>query len=247
MPKPVLIIGAVVCLILLLIVGFLDWRRVGSERDAAKVAVEAAKEQVTEFAATNAADEAEIQNLRARVAELEKAAADATKARDTLDQQMRAALDSKDVTISALQGRLTLNILDKVLFDLGSATLAPDGKAILQKVAKVLGQFPGRRIEVVGHTDNVPIHNRTAEGFTDNWSLSAGRALAAVRFLIESGVAPVRCIAAGAGEFQPVADNGAPEGRSKNRRIEVIILPDLETNGAAPPRMPSTNAPVSNP
>lgn len=245
MPKPVLIIGAVVCLLLLLLLGWLDWRRMGEQRDAALREAAALHDQLAAAAATNATVETEVQGLRAHAAELERAASEAAKARDTLETQMRSALDTKDVTISALQGRLTVNILDQVLFDSGRALLRPEGQAILQKVGKVLEQFPGRRVEVVGHTDNTPVRGRTPEGFTDNWGLSAGRALSAVRFLIESGLQPARCSAAGCGEFRPVADNASNEGKARNRRIEVIVLPDLGTN--TPPAQNQTGAAAPTP
>ena len=132
-------------------------------------------------------------------------------------------LESKDVTISKLQGKLTVNILDRVLFDSGEAILKPDGEAVLQKIAALLAAHPTLKIHVIGHTDNVPIRSR----FASNWELSTARALAAVHFLTEkAGVDPRRVGAVGYGEYRPIADNSTAEGRAKNRRIAITILPD---------------------
>jgi flagellar motor protein MotB len=141
-----------------------------------------------------------------------------------LEDEMRAALESKDVTISELQGKLTVNILDRVLFDSGEAELKPDGAAVLKKVAAILAQHPKATIHVVGHTDNVPIRASARSRFASNWELSTARATAAVRFLTETcGLDPRRLGAVGYGEFRPVADNSTAEGRARNRRIAITI------------------------
>jgi chemotaxis protein MotB len=186
----------------------------------------------------------------------------------SLEAEMRRALESRDVTISELQGKLTVDILDRVLFDSGEATLKEEGRHILQRVADVLAQYPNRQIHVIGHTDNVPIRAGARGRYPSNWELSTARATAAVRFLSEqAGVQPPRLGAVGYGEFRPVADNATPEGRAKNRRIALVVLseelvgadtvptvrelpvlgsatnapPDAATN--APPDV-STNAPL---
>src|SRR3954471_1809791 len=151
----------------------------------------------------------------------------ATKAQKDLESQMRSALESKDVTISELQGKLTVNILDRILFDSGEAILKPEGQAVLDQVAKVLVNYPSRQIQVIGHTDNVPIRYNPLNPFKTNWELSAGRAIAAVRYLSEkAGVDPMRLGAVGYGEFHPIADKSSAEGRAKNRRIALVIMPE---------------------
>jgi chemotaxis protein MotB len=240
MPKGALIFAAILSLLLLLVLGFLQVRHQGQAQAEAETAAAEARKFAEQAAATNAALASELEALRGHAAELEERVQQAQQARDSLEQQMRTELDSKDITISQLQGKLTVNILDRVMFDSGRAALKPEGQAVLVKVAKVLAKFPNRAVQVVGHTDNVPIHDRTADGFTDNWSLSAGRAVAAVRFLVErTGADPRRLSAAGCGEFKPIADNATPDGRAKNRRIAVVVLPEELGAGDLPKPSPA--------
>jgi len=188
------------------------------------------------------------QNLRDQLAALQTQLADLQKEKETaaqmsknLEDEMRADLESKDVTISRLQGKLTVNILDRVMFDSGEAILKPDGEAVMRKIAALLAEHPGLKIHVIGHTDNVPIHGR----FASNWELSAARALAAVHFLTErAGVDPRRVGAVGYGEYRPIADNATADGRAKNRRIAVTILSD-ELAGADAPAAPKPEAPLN--
>ena len=164
-----------------------------------------------------------------------------TKAQKDLEAQMRSALESKDVTISELQGKLTVNILDRVLFDSGEAILKPEGMAVLDEVARVLSNYPSRQIQVIGHTDNVPIRYNPNNPFKTNWELSAGRAIAAVRYLIEKGVDPRRLGAMAFGEFHPIADNSSAEGRAKNRRIALVVMPEELVPIDIPPANTQTN------
>jgi chemotaxis protein MotB len=156
----------------------------------------------------------------------------------SLEAEMRTELESKDVAISKLQGKLTVTIVDRVMFDSGEAILKPDGAAVMQKIADLLAGHPELKIHVIGHTDNVPIRQTAQSRFLSNWELSAARALAAVHGLTEkSGVDPRRVGAVAYGEFRPIADNATAEGRAKNRRIEITILPvepaDVEPAPAA--------------
>jgi chemotaxis protein MotB len=168
-------------------------------------------------------DRDQIATLQTQVADLQKEKEMAAQMSKSLEDEMRSDLESKDVTISKLQGKLTVNILDRVMFNSGEAILKPDGEAVLRKVAGLLAAHPTLKIHVIGHTDNVPIHAH----FPSNWELSAARALAAVHFLTErAGVDPRRVGAIGYGEYRPIADNATAEGRAKNRRIAITILPD---------------------
>jgi chemotaxis protein MotB len=207
-----------------------------------------AKAELVEARTASAKRQAEIEGLNAKLAEAQTHIEDLQKEHDaavqmhkSLEDEMRAALESKDVTISQLQGRLTVNILDRVLFDSGEAELKPDGATVLRKVADILAQHPKLKIHVIGHTDNIPIRASARGRYTSNWELSTARATAAVRFLSESaGVDPRRLGALGYGEFRPVADNSTVEGRARNRRIAITILSE-ELAGADTPSELTTN------
>lgn len=194
----------------------------------------------------------EIEQKQAQIENLRQEHASDRNAQLGLEAEMRRALESKDIAISELQGKLTVNILDRILFDSGEATLKPEGETVLRKVAEVLAQFPQRRVHVVGHTDNVPIRASAKAKFISNWELSMARATSAVRFLCEhAGVDPHRLGAVGYGEFRPLADNSTPEGRARNRRIAIVVLAD-ELVGSdipfpAPSPAPTTNAPPAAP
>lgn len=181
-------------------------------------------------------DKDQIAALKTQVADLEKEKADAAQMAKGLEDEMRSDLESKDVTISNLRGKLTVNILDRVMFDSGEAVLKPDGESVMRKIAALLAEHPELKIQVVGHTDNVPIRSR----FPSNWELSTARALAAVHFLTEkAGVDPRRVGAVGYGEFRPIADNATAEGRARNRRIAITILPDALVGAETAPTVKS--------
>jgi chemotaxis protein MotB len=126
---------------------------------------------------------------------------------------------------------MVLQLSNDVLFDSGRMDLKPAGQKTLKQVAQVLAQLTGRKLQVAGHTDNVPIRGGR---FASNWELSSGRAVSVVRFLIEQGVKPEVLSAAGYGEFDPVMPNETAEGKAKNRRIEVVLQPNLDEMVAVP-------------
>ncbi len=190
--------------------------------------------------------ESKLAETQDRLQRLEAEKVSIEREQEGLQERMKAALESRDVAITELEGRLTVNILDRILFDSGEAALKPEGEEVLQRIATVLASFPRRRVYVVGHTDNVPIRPHPWSRYATNWELSAARATAAVRFLHErAGVDPHRLGALGHGEFQPAADNSTVEGRAQNRRIAVVILPEefnVSDTAAPPPVAPVSTA-----
>jgi chemotaxis protein MotB len=120
---------------------------------------------------------------------------------------------------------MVVELAESILFDSGRADLKQDGQVALGEVAEVLKTIPNRDFQIAGHTDNVPINSRR---FPSNWELSTARAVEVTRFLAEQGMTRERLSAAGYAETQPVASNDDPEGRAKNRRIEIVLMPNLD-------------------
>ena len=139
-----------------------------------------------------------------------------------LVEQLETELRAGEIEIEELRGRLQVRALDQILFDSGSVEIKPRGKEVLAKIATQLAKVTDRRVRVEGHTDDRPI---ATQRFPSNWELSVGRAATVARFLAEKGVAPERLEASGFGEFSPIASNDAPEGRARNRRIEIVLAP----------------------
>ncbi len=139
--------------------------------------------------------------------------------------RFRSLIDGGRLSVSIDRGRMVIHLPQDVLFPSGSATLSAEGRRTLSEVASVLAELEDRRFQVEGHTDNVPI---ATSRFPSNWELSSARALSVVHLLVENGVAPENLSGAGYGEFQPVASNDDPEGRRRNRRIEIVMLPNLD-------------------
>jgi chemotaxis protein MotB len=119
---------------------------------------------------------------------------------------------------------LTVDVAEQLFFDSGRATLKETGKEVLKRVADAIKSYDDKAIRVVGHTDNVPIAGALQKVYASNWELSVARATTVVRFLQESGIEPERLIATGRAEYAPVAENESPEGRQKNRRIEITLI-----------------------
>ena len=139
--------------------------------------------------------------------------------------ELQKMIDGGQLTVSIEQGRIVINLPENVLFATGSARVNGDGQEALRQIANVLKEFSDRRFQVEGHTDNVPMKSAR---FPSNWELSTARALSVVHLMIQEGVAAENVSAAGFGEFHPRADNESKEGRALNRRIEIIMQPNLE-------------------
>jgi chemotaxis protein MotB len=152
-------------------------------------------------------------------------------------------LKGDQFTIQQLKGKLSIKMADKILFASGSSKLNKEGNEVIKKLAEALKSVPNKMILVEGNTDNIPLGSSSA--FRDNWDLSAQRALAVVRSLQDDGIDPTRLVAAGMSQYQPVALNTTDEGRSKNRRIEVLLIapdqiaPAIDTSAQQPAPAPA--------
>ena len=181
-------------------------------------------------------------NLASTTAEIDKlrrAQASAERQRDVyrgLLARLKDMIDSRTLEVQLRKGRMLVNLGEGVLFDPGKAVLRSGGEEALRQVASALREIPDREFLVAGHTDNLGIASRSAP-FKSNWELSTARAVTVVRFLQAEGVDPRRLGAAGYSEFDAIADNSTPQGRARNRRIEIVVVPNLEDLGALSPEL----------
>ena len=146
-------------------------------------------------------------------------------------------IDDKDIQVEIREGVVHVSISDKLLFRSGSSNISTQADKVLGRIAGVLNNNGELDIVVEGHTDNVPMNN---ECISDNWDLSVKRATSVVRLLTNRyKVAPERLTAAGRSQYLPKKDNASPEGRSTNRRTEIIIAPKLDQffNMLEPPKL----------
>jgi len=156
---------------------------------------------------------------------------------DSLVSDLEAEVASGQIQIEQLREGLRLNLAQEILFPSGSAQLNAGGVAVLRKVAERLKALPNR-VEVQGHTDNVAL--LPSARYASNWELAAARSGAVVRLFIDSGLDPTRLEVVSFGEFAPIASNDTPQGRAKNRRIEIRLHPAGE---AAPARPAASTGP----
>jgi chemotaxis protein MotB len=157
--------------------------------------------------------------------EKEAAVAEIKGSYSSLVEQLEAEVAKGQIEIQELRGRLQIRALERILFDSGSATIKPEGRTVLAKVAEQLRKQHGYRIRIEGHTDPVSISTRE---FPSNWELSCARAARVLRFLVEQGLEPERMSAVGLGPYQPIDSNDTPKGRARNRRIEIVLVPESE-------------------
>lgn len=139
--------------------------------------------------------------------------------------RLQNMIDGGQLTVQIEGGRIVLKLPDDVLFNSGRARLNKSGREAVKQIAGALAEFSERRFQIEGHTDDKPI---STARFPSNWELSSARALAVVHLLIDADVAPENLSAAGFGEFQPRADNDTADSRKLNRRIEIIMQPNLD-------------------
>ena len=158
----------------------------------------------------------------AKEAEIERL----TRTQQELSKSLQAEIERGDITIKQVRDRLTINMVEKVLFNSGQAQVKPAGLKVLTQVSDVLKNVTDKQIRIEGHTDNVPIGVKIQDKFPTNWELSTARATNVVRFFIErGGVNRESLEAVGFADTRPVASNDTVDGRTENRRIEIVLYP----------------------
>ena len=149
-----------------------------------------------------------------------------TKTQEELSQSLKDEIAKGNIKIQQVRDRLTINMVDRVLFDSGRAEIKPAGLKVLKQVGDVLNKITDKQIRIEGHTDNVPISTKLQDKFKTNWELSTTRATTVVRYLIDQGgVQPQSLSAVGYADTHPIESNDSEQGRSSNRRIEIVLYP----------------------
>ena len=180
--------------------------------DEERKRLKAEEEEKARLERAHAAKEEEIRRL--------------TKTQEELSQSLKDEISKGNIKIQQVRDRLTINMVDRVLFDSGRAVIKPAGVKVLKQVGDVLNKVEDKHIRIEGHTDNVPISTKLQDKFKTNWELSTARATTVVRYLIDQGgVQPQALSAAGYADTHPIASNDSEEGRSSNRRIEIVLYP----------------------
>lgn len=212
-------------------------------------------------------------SLQSSKSELAKRVAELSSQNDALNQQLRETQQAKDaeiaklksthdqlvaslqgeiangeIAVTQLKDKLTVQLVDKILFDSGSAEIKPTGQQVLARIAEVLKKVQDKDIRIEGHTDNVHIGGALAQRYPSNWELSTARATTVVRFLQDkAGIDPKRLIAAGYGEQRPVAPNDTDANRAQNRRIEISLVAPEAASSAMPATPPAASTPTAHP
>lgn len=172
---------------------------------------------------------ASARELEQALSELGKRKAEAEKRvsqyRDLL-ARFQSLIDAGKLKVKITDGRMVLELPTDVLFPSGRAKLSDEGLAAIAEVGQILATMPDRKFQIEGHTDNVPI--KTSR-YPSNWELAAARALTVLKTMREAGMPGSTLSAASFGEFRPVASNDTDDGRRANRRIEIVIVPDLSS------------------
>lgn len=212
-----------------------DWEQAQSRLDALQQKNNELSNRLQQLGQSLEQVKGERRSLKARMNELKKALdeyrARQERAEDRRQQfcnvmeSFRRMIESGQLKVRVVRNRMVVELPEGVLFPSGRARLKEGGKEALGQVGGVLQKVENRDFQVTGHTDNVPINTRR---FPSNWELSTQRAVNVTKFLIEEGMKAERVSAAGYAATQPVASNKTEKGRRKNRRIEIVLVPNLD-------------------
>jgi chemotaxis protein MotB len=167
--------------------------------------------------------EEKLARLESRVEERQEMIGRLARQTDRLEELLQTEIQAGTIIVRRQPERTVINVADRILFDSGQAQLKGEVADTLEKIGGALVQFTDSDIRIEGHTDDVPI--RTSQ-YPSNWELSAARALAVLRFVLEhTALEPRRFAAVACGAQKPLAPNDSPENRSLNRRVDIVIVP----------------------
>ncbi len=147
---------------------------------------------------------------------------------DNLMGEMSQEIKKGEITITQLKDQLSVNLVEQIMFESGSADIKKEGKKVLDRVAVILKKTTGKQIRIEGYTDNVQLSKRIKAKFASNWELSTSRATTVARYLQMKGIDPKLLAATGYSSYRPIASNDTEAGRAKNRRINIVLTPEKE-------------------
>src|SRR5690606_34132447 len=186
-----------------------------------------AEQQLAEVLKDKSKLAASVEEMQRALAELQRkqaqAEARAAEYRNVL-AKFKSLIDNGKLKAKIVDGRMVLELQTDILFGSGSAKLSDEGAATIREVGALLGQIPDRKFQVEGHTDNVPIKTKA---YPSNWELASARAINVVKEMVDAGMPGKRVSASAFADTRPTASNQNDEGRARNRRIEIVIQPDL--------------------
>jgi len=194
--------------------------RLDAENMAMKTKLTALGQDISKLTSTSEEDKKRIADLQKRQEAAEKRAA---QFRDMV-AKFKSMIDAGKLQVEIRDGLMLVKLPDNILFDPGKTDLKPQGKDAIAQVTQILSGIEGRKFQVTGHTDNIPIKSAK---FKSNWELSTARAVEVTKLMIADGMDPKRLSAAGFADELPVGDNATEEGRRANRRIEIVVQPNL--------------------
>ncbi len=171
---------------------------------------------------------ADLDNARSRIDEMRKAQEQSEKrAKQFKDMlaKFKSMIDAGKLQVEIRNGLMLVKLPDNILFDAGKTDIKPAGKEAIGQVTQILAGIEGRKFQVTGHTDNVPIKGGK---FKSNWELSTARSLEVLKLMTADGMDEKRLSAAGYADTMPVADNATDDGKRQNRRIEIVVVPNIE-------------------
>ncbi len=199
------------------------------ERDELQHTVDSLQAQTGKLGSANSDLLGRLQKMKATLEDLERAKAAADKRnkafRDLL-AKFKAMVDAGKLQVEVRNGLMVVKLPDNILFDPGKTALKKEGQDAIVQVTGILNGIEGRKFQIAGHTDNRPIGKNSK--YASNWELSAERALEVLNLMVKSGMDEKRLSAAGYAAVLPVATNDTDDGRKQNRRIEIVLVPNLE-------------------
>jgi chemotaxis protein MotB len=200
-------------------------RELLAKLEAKEKSLAAEQERLNKLKADLEASSKRLNELESYIAAKE---ASMNKLKETLSKSLKA-FEGKGLTVEQRDGKVYVSMENKLLFGTGSWAVGAEGKTAVVAVGKVLADNSEISVLIEGHTDNDKILGAIGGGIENNWDLSTKRATAIVNILSENkGVKKENLTAAGRGEFAPLMSNDTPEGKAKNRRIEIILTPKLD-------------------